>query len=182
LRQTKSKNIKTSAFIAARVGVLLALALTLSLTEELLLPLLALPPGIKPGFSNIAVMLGSVLFGLPTGLMLAAGKAAFAGITRGATAFLLSGAGGLVSAVITGAILRRRTKTSDHPFALGYLGVGVLGALTHTLTQLILAAALTGTTAVFYTAPILGLCAAASGALTGTLLRVLARHSIPAKR
>jgi heptaprenyl diphosphate synthase len=154
----------------AYFGVLLALALALSWLEQFLLPLLALPPGVKPGLSNIPVMLAAGWFGPGAGLLLAMGKAVFAGATRGLTAMLLSGAGGLPSALATGFLLRKPHKQLGNP------GIGIVGAITHNAAQLGAAAVLMRTASVFYATPVLLLASVLSGVLTGSLLSVLRKR------
>lgn len=149
----------------AYYGVFSALALALSFAESWAAPLLRLPLGVKPGLSNIAVMLAAGALGLPAGLSVALVKALFAGVTRGLTAMLLSGAGGLLSALLVGLLLRRRGRY------LTETGVGVLGGVTHNLAQLALAALLTETPGVFWLLPQMIVCGVVAGAVTGTIYR-----------
>jgi heptaprenyl diphosphate synthase len=154
----------------ALTGVLGALALALSYAELFLAP--ALPLGVKPGLSNIAVMLAGTALGLPAGLLIALMKAVFAGITRGQTAMLLSGAGGLLSALVAVLLLlepRRR---------LSETGAGIAGGVVHNLAQLLLAAALTRTPGIFWSAPLLIVFGAAAGAITGTLTKQLRKSGL----
>jgi len=164
----------TNARKAAYWGILSALALALSWAESFLAPLLNLPMGVKPGLSNIAVMMASATLGLPAGLAVAAAKAVFAGVTRGLTAMLLSGAGGLVSALLVGALLKFSIQHSA--FSIGEVGIGMLGGTAHNLTQLAVAALLMGTPGVFWAAPWLIACGALAGAVTGTAVKLLRRH------
>ncbi|MDR1927397.1 MAG: Gx transporter family protein [Oscillospiraceae bacterium] len=155
---------------AAYCGLLAALAVTLSWAEQLLAPLLQLPLGAKPGLSNIAVMLAASVLGLPAALAVALVKALFAGVTRGLTALLLSGGGGLCSALLVGAFLRVRRRH------LSEIGIGMLGGVTHNLAQFALAAALMQGFAVFLAAPALLFFGLLSGAVTGLLLQFIQRY------
>ena len=78
-------------------GLLGALALVLALLEGMLPPLPGLPPGAKPGLSNIATMFAAGSLGLPYALAVALVKGMFAFLTRGVTAGLMSLSGGLLS-------------------------------------------------------------------------------------
>ena len=165
----------TSAQKAAYFGVLSALALALSWAESVLAPLLNLPMGIKPGLSNIAVMAASAVLGLPAGLAVAAAKAVFAGVTRGLTAMLLSAAGGLASALLAGILLyanQSRAKQGAAP-QVSETGIGMLGGVTHNLCQLGAAALLTRTAGLCWLAPLLIVSGLLSGAVTGTLVKIL---------
>jgi len=152
---------------AAYFGVLAALALALSWVEQFLAPLLALPLGAKPGLSNIAVMMASATLGLPAGLMVALAKGVFAGITRGLTAMLLSGAGGIVSALIVGFLLKSEKRL------LSETGIGILGGAAHNLTQLACAAAIMQSAGVLWMAPRLIVFGVIAGAVTGTLVKLI---------
>ncbi|MDR2524634.1 MAG: Gx transporter family protein [Oscillospiraceae bacterium] len=156
--------------LVAFYGIFLALALALSVAESWAAPLLQLPPGVKPGFSNIVVMLAAGAMGLPAALSLAFAKALFAGLTRGPTAMLLSGAGGLLSAFFVGLLLRRKWRHFSQS------GIGILGGVVHNLAQLGLAALLTATPGIFWMLPQMLFCGAAAGAITGTLARFISAH------
>ncbi|MDR1733292.1 MAG: Gx transporter family protein [Oscillospiraceae bacterium] len=160
-------NKQNAARKAAVLSLLSALAIVFGWLENLLLPVLAFPPGVKPGLSNVAVMTAAALFGWPGGILIALVKSAFAGVTRGLTAFLMSGAGGLSSALVTGLLLRRDHKTLSPP------GIGILGAVTHNAAQLGAACLLLGGTAVLWSAPVLLLAAVLTGLLTGMLLKLV---------
>ena len=164
--------VDSNAKKAAYWGVLSALALALSWAESFLAPMLNLPMGVKPGFSNIAVMMASAALGLPAGLAVAAAKTVFAGITRGLTAMLLSGAGGIVSALLVGLLLKS-TKRGAAPQAFSEIGIGMLGGTAHNLTQLAVAALIMKTPGVFWAAPWLIVCGALAGAVTGMAVRLL---------
>ena len=157
---------------AAFWGVLSALALALSWAESFLAPFLNLPMGVKPGLSNIAVMMASNLLGLPAGLAVAAAKAVFAGLTRGLTAMLLSGVGGIVSALLVGVLLRRGGG-QQAARSLSEIGIGMLGGAAHNMAQLAVAALLMRTQGVLWAAPWLLLCGALAGAVTGTAVKLL---------
>ena len=168
--KTNAKRL-TPPQAAAYWGVLSALALALSWAESFLAPMLNLPMGVKPGLSNIAVMMAAAVLGLPAGLAVAAAKAVFAGITRGLTAMLLSGAGGIVSALLVGVLLKFSIQHSA--FSIGEIGIGMLGGTAHNLAQLGAAALLMKAPGVFWAAPWLIACGALAGAVTGTAVKYL---------
>ena len=175
MRTKKREARRTKALTAvqktAYFGVLSALALALSWAESFLAPLLNLPMGIKPGLSNIAVMVASSSFGWPAGLAVAAVKAMFAGITRGFTAMLLSAAGGLASALLVGLLLKIRITTDE--LRISETGIGMLGGVAHNLTQLVCAALLMRTWSVLWLSPMLIVLGVIAGAVTGTLVKFI---------
>lgn len=157
-------NIRPATRRVAFLGLLGALALALSGLELLLPPLPMLPPGAKPGFSNIVTMYAASSVGLGPALVIALIKAVFAGVTRGFTAFLMSASGGLLSTLVMALLFRLKRK----PF--GLLGVGIAGAVSHNAAQLVVAACIT-TGAVWYYLPFLLVFAVVTGSVTGLILR-----------
>ncbi len=153
---------------AALLGVFGALALALSFLEHTLMPAVPLlPPGAKLGLSNIVTVVCGALFGPPAAFYIAALKALFAFVTRGATAGLMSLAGGLLSAAALSLLLRQIGRT------VSYLGVGVLCAAAHNLGQLLMSVCLTGSPALLSYGKYLLLFALLTGTLTGLMLCVL---------
>lgn len=143
-----------------------AVAIVLSLFESVL-PDLPVPlPGAKLGLSNIAVMFAADSIGLPAALAVAAIKALFAGVTRGATAFLLSLAGGVLSTLVMYLFLAAKSNR------FGYIGIGICGAVTHNTAQLAVAALLTDFS-VFTYLPILLFAGLGAGALTGLAMGMI---------
>jgi heptaprenyl diphosphate synthase len=165
------KDAKTKKI--ALLGMFCALSVAISFIETLIPPIVPVP-GVKPGFSNIVTMFATVSLGFPYGLAVTLFKSMFALITRGITAFMMSLCGGLLSLVIMW-MLFRFTKKS-----IGYIGIGVLSAVSHNMGQLIVAVVILGK-AILYIAPILMLSGIVCGALTGTIFRyvypLLHRHT-----
>lgn len=161
------KQAKSISYRVAWLGSLSALAIGLNYLEGLLPPVPFLPPGAKLGFSNLAVMLGARHGGVKEALLIGLVKSLFVLLTRGFTAFLMSVAGGLLSALVTGVLLRRERQ----PF--GYIGIGVLGAVSHNCGQLLAAMALTGPAVAVGYGPYLLAFALVTGAITGIVLKTV---------
>lgn len=157
---------KVSTKKIALTGVLGALALVLSFMESLLMPQVAfLPPGAKPGLSNIITMFAasSVSFGASLYIVLI--KSAFALVTRGVTAFFMSLCGGLLSLAVMLILLKIKS--------VGFVGIGVASACAHNLGQLTVSVVLTGTKAILNYAPFLLLFSVVTGYVTGTVLKIV---------
>lgn len=148
----------------ATVGILGALALSLSFLESLLPSLPMTPPGFKLGLSNLPVMYAAGALGLPSALFLGLLKAGFAFFSRGFSAGIMSTAGGLLSVLVTWGLWRR------HSLSLSLIGVG--GALAHNAGQLCAAYFLTSASVLFYI-PFLLLFGVLTGLLTGAILRAI---------
>ena len=155
----RSKN-RFQTLTLTRTGLLGALALAISAVELLIPPLPFMPPGAKPGLSNIVVLAAASGLGVGPAIAIAVIKALFAGLTRGVTAMLLSFAGGVCSAAVMALALKAG--------CFGAVGLGVAGALTHNLAQLGVAAWLFGAGFVSYLPWMLSF-AVLTGVLTGLL-------------
>jgi heptaprenyl diphosphate synthase len=149
----------------ALCGLLFSLALVLGLLEGWLAPLLGLPPGVKPGLSNIVVLYALLFLGRRPAAVLAVLKAVFALLARGAAAGLLSLSGGLLSLVVMAVLLLPKRRP-------GALLLSVAGALGHNAGQMLVVRLWLGPFSLYY-APILIISGAAMGSLTAVLLRAL---------
>ncbi len=131
---------------------------------EMLIPAAAIPfPGIKIGFSNVAVMIAAKNVSFASAICVSLIKSLFVLLTRGFTAFLLSLSGGLVSALVVILIFR------DKKGRFGCVGAGLIGAEAHNITQICVYSLFIGKAA-FYYLPVLLCFGAACGALTGITL------------
>lgn len=158
--------MKKKTYMTALFGLLAALAVALSYLESLLPTAAFLPPGAKPGFSNLVNLFAASFMGTLPALGIALLKACFAGLTRGLTAFLMSLCGGVLSTLLMCLLLRRQKR-------LSFIGIGVAGAVCHNLGQLAVAAVLVGNRSVLGYAPVLLLCALLAGTLTGFVFRTV---------
>lgn len=158
---------KSLVYKTALSAILCALALALSFLESLLPPIPFLPPGAKPGFSNIIIMFSAGSLGLPQTLMIVLIKGGFAFVTRGVTAGIMSLSGGILSAAAMFVLLRYGNKI------FGLMGISVISALFHNIGQLIAAAFITGTSSIIYYAPALAVFGMATGAVTGVIFKAV---------
>lgn len=149
----------------ALTGMLFGLAIALSIFESLITPLLGLPPGVKPGLANIVVMFALLSLSRTQALALVVLKAAFALLTRGPIAALLSATGSLVALGIMILLLLPAAKPS-------MLLLSIAGALGHNAGQLVIVCWLLGSGALYW-APVLVISAIVMGSITALLLRSL---------
>ena len=157
------KITKTKSYKAAFTGIAAAVAITLSFLEGLIPTAAFMPPGAKAGFSNIAVMFAASEFGLIPALSVTLLKSLFVFLTRGATAFFMSLAGGVLSTLVM-YLLFRFSKNA------GYI---ILSALAHNAGQFSVAAIMVSGESVIGYAPVLLLSALVTGAVTGSILRAV---------
>ncbi len=150
----------------AFLGIMGALAIAVSFIESLFnIPFL--PPGAKPGLSNIITLSAYFISGTWGVLYIVVVKALFALITRGGIAFILSFSGGMVSALIMILLL----KMKKCPFSV--IGISVIGAIFHNMGQLVASIFVTKTVSLIYYLPALLIFAVVAGLVTGTVLKVL---------
>lgn len=154
------KLTKRTAYLC-RMGILAALALSLSVLEGIFTPVL--PPGAKAGISNVVTMYAAASLGLPSALLIAVIKAVFALATRGVIAFGMSFFGGVFSATVL-FLLFRFAKGR-----LGTLGTSIVGAAVHNAAQGAFALLIFGRAMLGYL-PILIFLSLPSGILTGSVL------------
>lgn len=159
MKQTTLNKTKKTALM----GILFALGLALSFFEGAIPALPFLPPGVKPGISNIIVMFAASCFGIIPAIVLAVLKSLFVLITRGFFSFLLSFSGGFASALIMGILIKYSTNK------IGIIGVSVIGAITHSSAQLVVFSCLMASPVPFAWLPLIILSTIAMGILTGSI-------------
>ncbi len=159
--------MKTKTQKIALLGILSAQALALSFIENLLPAMPFLPPGVKPGLSNIVTMFTAGTMGLLPALGVTLMKSLFALLTRGVTAFFMSFGGGLLSTLAM-CLMIKLVKSKS-----GFVGVAVVSAVCHNLGQLAVSIIVTKTTAMLYYTPVLLLSGIVMGIITGTVLKAV---------
>lgn len=164
----KSKQrVRPATQRVALLGILGAMALVLAFLENQIPAVPGLPPGAKLGLANIVTMFAAYTMGFGSAMTITVIKALFAG-TRGLTAFFMSLSGGILSTLIMCALIRIR----NNPF--GILGVSIASAVGFNAGQLLVACIMSGTPALLAGyGPLLLLFAILTGALTGTVLRLV---------
>lgn len=158
---------KDAAYRTALAGILCAQAIALSFLEGLLPAFPFLPPGAKPGFSNIINMFTAGFVGLTEALSVCVAKALFAFITRGVTAGVMSLCGGVASTLVMWILLRHFSGK------LGLAGISVICAACHNAAQLAVAAVITGTPSIMYYAPFLAAFSGVSGIVIGVIMKAV---------
>lgn len=147
------------------LGLLLAAASALSFFESALCGMMALPPGVRLGLSNIAVLMAMLLMGHSRAVTLAVLKAVFVLLVRGFVAGVLSLTGGMCSVLVMLAVLRvHRTEMSRRMLCMA-------GAVSHNIAQILAAVIIIGSPYLFYYMPVLLVSGLAAGWMTGSIYR-----------
>ncbi|NLT49216.1 MAG: Gx transporter family protein [Clostridiales bacterium] len=156
---------KTQSMVLA--AMIFAVALVLSLVENMMPPLPIAVPGVKFGLSNIAVMYALFFLGKKQAYLIAVLKGGFVFITRGIIAGALSLSGGILSITVMLLLLVVfREKIS-------YLSISIFGAVSHNIGQfLVIILLYTGMNILPYL-PVLLISGVIAGIVTSTLLRFI---------
>lgn len=148
-------------------AVLAAAALAVSFLERSLTALLPLPPGIKPGLSNIVVLFACASLGLSGALGIAVIKSGFVFLVSGVTAGSISLAGGVLSTITMFLLCRIKTEK------LGFTGISVTSAVMHNAGQLIASSLIVGSALYLSYAPVLLISGTLFGFITGVILNAV---------
>lgn len=159
--------LRKETVIMTQTAIFAAIALVIGWLESLLPSMTFLPPGAKPGFSNVVTMYVAGTMGIVPAMSIAVIKGCFAFLTRGLTAGMMSLCGGVLSTLVM-FLFFKFSKNS------GFVGIGIAGAITHNATQLGVAALLTGASMMWYAPWLLGV-----GIIAGTLTGVILNFIMP---
>lgn len=150
-------NVKKIAFR----GMLIALAMVLSWLESRI-PVGALIPGMKLGLTNLVVMIALYRLNEADAIILNAVRIILVSMTFGNMFSLaFSMAGGILSGIVM-ILMKRSGRFST-------MTVGVMGGIFHNVGQIIVAAIVMRTSAVFYYLCFLWFSGIAAGAVIGSL-------------
>lgn len=161
---TRSTPRRLAGRKVARLGVLLALAVTLYIFESLL-PALPIP-GAKLGLANLVSLLAVLVWGGREAMMLVVARQLLGSLATGtflSTTFYFGLAGGMASVFAMTALVRlSRNRVSP-------TGISIAGAATHNVAQLLVARLFTGNWAILAYLPYLLWFSLPTGALIGVV-------------
>lgn len=163
MSSTQHKKISRTALL----GVTAATALAAAFFEHTLTAALPLPPGVKPGLSNVVVMFVCFTLGLPSAITLAVLKSGFTALVSGISGGFISLCGGVLSVLSMG-LCRKIAKDR-----LSFIGISVISAVFHNAGQLVAASALVGSPLYLAYAPVLLISGIVFGSVTGIILNTV---------
>lgn len=150
----------------ALLGLLTAVALTIFLVEAQLPPVLPVP-GVKLGLANIVTVFTVFALGPGEGILVLAARIFLGAVFCGNfSSILYSAAGGACAIAVT--IALRRILTRKQLFV-----AGCLGAMSHSVGQIAMAALVLGTASVFVYLPVLLTVSLVTGLFTGLCAQFL---------
>ncbi len=160
------KNLKRICILS----MLLAMAIVLNMVETLI-PIFI--PGVKLGLANIIILIMLYEFKPTEALIVNLLRIIIVGLIRStllSPTFLMSLTGGILSYLLM--LLFSRGKIFSP------IGVSVLGAVGHTVGQIVIANILLDTTAIVYYLPLKALLTVFTGVFSGILARAYLKRSI----
>jgi len=150
------------------LAILTAASLCVFVVEAQLPPLTAIP-GVKPGLSNIFTIVAFHLFGAGAAAGLLLIRIVLGSFVTGQVSALGYSLCGGMLAYLTLLLLKKIPQQQ-------IWAVSMLSAVTHNIGQLLLAAFILGSTAVFWYMPVLILSALAAGLFTGLSAQYVLRQ------
>ncbi|MFQ5866606.1 MAG: Gx transporter family protein [bacterium] len=164
------------------ISVLIALASTLQIVESLFPHPL---PWLRLGLANMITLTSLVIFGYAIAVQVAVLRTILSSFLLGTfftPGFFLSFSGALMSALVMGGIyslgrVAKGNPSRRYPFGFSIIGVSILGAVTHNVTQLFVAYFfLIRHRGVFLILPFLIVAAVITGFITGYGANSLSRQ------
>ena len=153
----RDNKVKKTAFC----GLVLALALIAGYAESLV-PVTVAIPGIKLGAANSVILLLLYMVGVKEAYIVNISRVVLSGFLFGSMSSILYSLSGAVLSLLVMTLLKKTDRFSIS-------GVSMSGGVFHNIGQLMMAALVLETTAVWYYLPVLII----TGSITGLLIGVL---------
>ena len=152
-----------------RMALLTAIALTIFMLEAQI-PALVPVPGIKLGLANIVTVFAVFTMGSREGAMILAARIFLGAVFAGNfSTIFYSAAGGASAILVTIGLKRLLTKNQ-------LWVAGALGAVAHSIGQMAMAVALTGTPGLLVYLPVMIICGIITGVFTGLCAQFLVKR------
>ena len=156
----------------SQCGLLVALALVLSLVERLI-PLQLIVPiaGIKLGLANIVILFALIMLDIKQTAVIFICRIVLSSIFAGSfTGFLFSFLGGLLSIIIMYILLKWEGKL------FSFYGISIAGAAAHNIGQIIAAIFVLNSVYIVAYLPMLLICSFPLGFITGYTAKIVINH------
>ena len=156
------------------LGLATGLALGLHIFEAMIpLPTDIMVPGVKLGLANIVTLYVIMNFGTRDGVVVSILRTLLGSLFSGTfmtPTFYFSFAGGLMSAIVMGLLHKYGSKY------LSMMGVSLIGALTHNVAQLTVAALMIEQSLILVYLPVMLFAALPTGAFVGVVTGKVNKH------
>ncbi len=163
MRNCKDKKISVHLGVkkVALSGIMLALALIVSLVESMIPPIVPMLPYAKLGLTNVVLLACFLLVGVWEGYIVLVIKCVLSAVYAGNVSMLLWS---LPSALVAYTVMVLLSKTK----IFSITGLSVAGGMLHNFTQIVVATAVVGKSVFFYL-PYMLLAGGVAGLLTGII-------------
>ena len=152
-----------------RMALLTAIALTIFMIEAQI-PALVPIPGVKLGLANIVTVFAVFTMGSKEGAMILAARIFLGAVFAGNfSTIFYSAAGGACAILVTIGLKQILTKNQ-------LWVAGALGAVAHSMGQMAVAVAMTGTPGLLVYLPVMILCGVVTGLFTGLCAQFLVKR------
>ena len=152
-----------------RMALLTAIALTIFMIEAQI-PALVPIPGVKLGLANIVTVFAVFTMGSKEGAMILAARIFLGAVFAGNfSTIFYSAAGGACAILVTIGLKQILTKNQ-------LWVAGALGAVAHSMGQMAVAVAMTGTPGLLVYLPVMILCGIITGLFTGLCAQFLVKR------
>ena len=152
-----------------RMALLTAIALTIFMIEAQI-PALVPIPGVKLGLANIVTVFAVFTMGSKEGAMILAARIFLGAVFAGNfSTIFYSAAGGACAILVTIGLKRILSKNQ-------LWVAGALGAVAHSMGQMAVAVAMTGTPGLLVYLPVMILCGIITGLFTGLCAQFLVKR------
>ena len=162
-----AKQLKTKRLTL--MALLCAIALTIFMIEAQIPPPVPLP-GVKLGLSNIVTVFAVFVIGPLEAALILAGRIFLGAVFAGNFSSILYSAAGGTLAILTTIVMRKLLKENQMWVA------SALGAMAHSVGQMIMAVLVTGTPSIAIYLPALLICSIITGIFTGLCAQLLVQR------
>lgn len=153
----------------ATLSIAVSLAMVLSYVDKIITSLAPLPPGIKLGLANIAVVFAIYKLGVKDGVIISVVRVILASFLFGTVvSFWYAIAGATVSLILM-IILKKLTP-------LSCVTVSTVGGISHNVAQICVASILFDTNLLVYYLPFLLVAGVVAGIVIGTASAILVKR------
>ena len=153
----------------ATLSIAVSLAMVLSYVDKIITSLAPLPPGIKLGLANIAVVFAIYKLGVKEGVIISVVRVILASFLFGTVvSFWYAIAGATVSLILM-IILKKLTP-------LSCVTVSTVGGISHNVAQICVASILFDTNLLVYYLPFLLVAGVVAGIVIGTASAILVKR------
>ena len=153
----------------ATLSIAVSLAMVLSYVDKIITSLAPLPPGIKLGLANIAVVFAIYKLGVKEGVIISVVRVILASFLFGTVvSFWYAIAGATVSLILM-IILKKLTP-------LSCVTVSTVGGISHNVAQICVASILFDTNLLIYYLPFLLVAGVVAGIVIGTASAILVKR------